>query len=572
MLPEIDADYTVKHGLPENLTGIEVGTELDLPVEPTIDVGNVPVIKIRTGRPDLAADAAVAALIATRLPIFLRGGALVRPAREVVDAADETKTITAKLRDVTLPGLIYVLAPAATFQQFDGRKDDFKRVDPPEKIAKIILDGVGNWKIPTVAGIITIPTLRIDGTLLSEPGYDRQSRLYLVQDPDLVLPAIPEAPTREQALEALAMFNELLREFPFVSSVDRSVALSGLLTTVARPALATAPAIGISAHTPGTGKSYLVDIAAALSIGRRCPVIAPGKNEEELEKRLGPLILNSVPIISIDNVEGEIGGIFLCQATERPIVGLRPLGKSEIRDAECRSMVYITGNNLTLLEDMTRRALLANLDARVERPELREFNCKPFDRVLANRGAYIAAVLTILRAYRVAGMPCKLPRLASYEQWSDTVRSALVWLGEEDPVLSMEKTRKADPVAQAIRQLYAQWKKAIGLHERRTSAAVIAAAATAEDEEFADLLMRQVGEGKGVSPKRLGKWLSKISGRIFDELQLQVENDASNGNRYRLVPVRVLNETEQAKEPVEVGQIRGLNTSPVDYRKATCGE
>ena len=58
--------------------------------------------------------------------------------------------------------------------------------------------------------------------------------------------------------------------------------------------------------------------------------------------------------------------------------------------------------------------------------------------VLADRGKYIAACLTICRAYIAAGRPDKLPKLASFGDWSDTVRSALVWLGEADPVKSMD--------------------------------------------------------------------------------------------------------------------------------------
>ena len=56
--------------------------------------------------------------------------------------------------------------------------------------------------------------------------------------------------------------------------------------------------------------------------------------------------------------------------------------------------------------------------------------------VMADRGKYIAACLTICRAYIAAGRPDKLPKLASFGGWSDTVRSALVWLGEADPVKS----------------------------------------------------------------------------------------------------------------------------------------
>ena len=40
---------------------------------------------------------------------------------------------------------------------------------------------------------------------------------------------------------------------------------------------------------------------------------------------------------------------------------------------------------------------------------------------------------TICRAYVAAGRPGKLTRLASFQAWSDTVRSALVWLGKGIP-------------------------------------------------------------------------------------------------------------------------------------------
>ena len=67
------------------------------------------------------------------------------------------------------------------------------------------------------------------------------------------------------------------------------------------------------------------------------------------------------------------------------------------------------------------------------------------EMILADRGKYIAACLTICRAYIVAGRPGKLPQLASYGEWSDTVRSALVCLGEADPVKSQDRTHAEDP-------------------------------------------------------------------------------------------------------------------------------
>jgi putative DNA primase/helicase len=62
--------------------------------------------------------------------------------------------------------------------------------------------------------------------------------------------------------------------------------------------------------------------------------------------------------------------------------------------------------------------------------------------VRRDRGRYVAAALTIVRAYIVAGKPDRLRPLPSYEPWSDLVRSSLVWLGRSDPVATMEETQK----------------------------------------------------------------------------------------------------------------------------------
>ncbi|MEN3230212.1 hypothetical protein PUR21_21645 [Methylorubrum rhodesianum] len=525
---------------------LPLGIELPLPISVAAQKIVAPVIEVEAGHPDKAADAAAAALISSEVPIFVRGGKLVRPSMEVVAAADDTATVTAKFTEVCQVAMVYILAQHMSFQRFDKRSEELVAIDPPEKIAKMLVARAGPWDFPQVAGIIAAPTLRPDGSLLSTPGYDPATRLYLVEDPNLAMPEIPEAPTRDDAVAALALLAGLLEEFPFVGPTDRAVALAGILTAVARPGLRAAPMVAVRANTAGTGKSYLVDCVSAIAIGRRCPVVAAGRTEEETEKRLGAMLLSGTPIVSIDNVNGELGGEALCLMTERPVVRVRVLGKSEMVDIETMAAVFATGNNITLLADMTRRVIMCILDAGVERPEIRTFNKKPVELVLQDRGSYLAAALTILRAYRVAGRPNLCPPLASYEQWSDNVRSALVWLGEPDPVSTMEKAREGDPEAQAIRQLYAHWRDVLGMNSGYTSVQVIAQA-TAQDfgpsggdflhEEFRDLLMRQAGEGRAVSTRRLGKWLAKVAGRVFDGVRLEVRVDPSNGNKYRLCRV-----------------------------------
>ena len=89
----------------------------------------------------------------------------------------------------------------------------------------------------------------------------------------------------------------------------------------------------------------------------------------------------------------------------------------------------------------------------MERPATGSSAQTPMKMILADRGKYIAACLTICRAYIAAGRPGKLPQLASYGEWSDTVRSALVWLGEADPVKSQEPIQAEDPEKVALDDL-----------------------------------------------------------------------------------------------------------------------
>src|SRR5277367_6444262 len=116
-------------------------------------------------------------------------------------------------------------------------------------------------------------------------------------------------------------------------------------------------------------------------------------------------------------------------------------------------MFYATGNNLTLAGDLTRRAVVCRLDPGCERPELREFGCNPPDMVREDRPAYVAAALTILRAYFVTEDRVTIKPLGSYEAWSRRVREALVWLGCANPCDTMASARRADPVTSVLSKM-----------------------------------------------------------------------------------------------------------------------
>lgn len=504
-----------------------------------------PAIDFVAGRIPEAVDGAEAALIEARAAIYARAGSLVRPVTETVPAADDRTTVVTKFRAMCPASMADHASRAMRFRRYDKRSEAWVVSNPPGEIIAALLAREGEWRLPAVAGIATTPTLRPDGSLLAVPGYDPATRLFLAVDPGFRLPRIRDRPGRAEAVRALRLLQDLVAGFPFVSLTDQAVALSSILTAVGRGALPVSPLYGIRAHTPGSGKSYLVDVVSAIATGRRCPVITAGKTDEETEKRLGSLLRDAVPVVSIDNVEAPLGGDMLCQMTERPLVRVRILGRSEAPELECRSTVFATGNNLVLVGDMTRRAVLCTLDAGVERPELRAFDFLPVERVLADRGAYVAAALTIARAYQAAGCPNVVGTIGSYGAWSTVARAPLVWLGLPDPVASMEAARAEDPKLSAIRELFEHWHASLiesaaysvnGIIQVACERTLSADGGPSEFRapEFRDLLLRQAGTGGVVNSNSLGMWLKGIAGRPVSGWRLDVEIDPKRGNKYRL--------------------------------------
>jgi putative DNA primase/helicase len=477
-------------------------------------------------------------LIAARVPFYQRGGELVRPIIRTVKAAHGRLTKTAQLKSISAIFMRDTMCRHAHWERMDKRSGEFVKTTAPMSVATTLLERDGIWGFPEIVGVIATPTMRPDGTLLLKQGYDPATRLLLIEPPKMS--EIPDQPTREDALKTLALLEELISESPFDDEPSRAVALSGLITPVVRGAFAVAPMHVSSAPVAGSGKSFLWDLVAAISTGQqRIPVIAAG-SAEETEKRLVGVMLTAQPLISIDNVNGELKGDFLCQAIEQHVLDIRPLGRSEIARIETGGVTFFaTGNNITIVGDLCRRTITSRLDSKLEDPQLRQFEKKPIQAILDDRGTYIAACLTICRAYVAAGRPGLLPRLASFEGWSDTVRSALVWLGKADAVDTMEGIRAEDPQRAALSDLLHAWANDHGTGEGSDVTLAVIIELSLKNEkmggqdtgefQYPDLnaaVRAAASAGKGnsfgskIDPLAFGIWCRQNKGRIVDGLRL----------------------------------------------------
>lgn len=295
--------------------------------------------------------------------------------------------------------------------------------------------------------LLLCPTLDPDGNIIYREGYYEHLKAILLPSRDVATIDLNHNPSRVDAANALSQLNELLADFPFANDAHRSVALASIIAPVVRTAITgPVPMILIDSPTPGTGKSLLADIGSIISTGSPSSRMV-WTREEEVEKRITALLSGGARNILIDNADAKIGGASLDAVLTSNYWMGRILSKSEMVRVKAVAQWTATGNNLQVSGDMARRSLRAYLDPGVENPETRT-NFKIaniLDYVKKNRGKYVAAAITVIKAFMDSGVTITgLRPLGSFESWSNTVRSALIWLGCADPVSSQAEIKAND--------------------------------------------------------------------------------------------------------------------------------
>ena len=137
---------------------------------------------------------------------------------------------------------------------------------------------------------------------------------------------------------------------------------------------------------------------------------------------------------------------------------IRVLGATRMVLLNSTAFVAVTGNGLTVTEDLARRFITCELDAHCEDPELRALPAGFLDQIERRRAELLSAVLTIWRWGRqnLAGLPRGRP-LGSFEVWTEWCRDPLVALGCKDPVERIQLLKANDPRRQHVIELFLAW-------------------------------------------------------------------------------------------------------------------
>lgn len=447
-----------------------------------------PIIKMRAGDASTVVNEFEDALLASDTRIYQRGADLVHPVRlnqvrtvvegDVKPVTDDrgrtTYTIDSSdirrspeslvLQSVDQDWLFGVASDIADWRSAKkvGSNAKWAWADP-KMLYMTQLIKRRPARFPVLRAIATTPIIDSTGRVVQVPGYDEQSQMLLDFDPARFAP-VPEQPTLDDAKVAYELLMRPFRKMPWANPASRSVAGSAMLTALVRASLRTAPMHVFDAPTAGTGKSKICDTIGILATGEIVPAMSQGKTAEEDEKRLSVALHYGDRVVLIDNVEQPITGDFLCSCCTQEMVQARILGLSERRITPVACLFTASGNNVTTAGDMSRRVIICRIDAGVERPDERKFDFDPVLEAKRDRDAMVIAGLTVLKAYHVAGRPTSpsMKPFGSFEDWSDWVRGALLWIGEADPCDTREDVLSGDAQKNDLIEVMDLWDKAFG--------------------------------------------------------------------------------------------------------------
>lgn len=392
-------------------------------------------------------------------------------------------------------------------------------------------DAQEQGNLRALRGVVSTPIMRKDGSICSTPGYDDATRLLYMPIPGVVVPTIPESPTTDDVRVAVSVIDEMLAGFPFKNDDHRANYIGALLTPALRTMIPPPyKLVAIEAHQPGSGKTLLAKMLQWVHdavFRTEFP-----EDDTELTKSVTAILqTTTAPVVIFDNVSGLLKSSKLAGLLTTTTDTDRVLGTSRhVRSINDR-MWTITGNNLSIGGDLTRRTLRTAIDPGMPNPETRtSFAIKNMhDWIERRRGIIVASLLTIARAWVMADKPLGPERTSDdYTRWNRSIQGILT-VAKIPGVFDGEVTKTKAAAAEdewgrflaAIREYKGQ-----GTWTAKEILETVAHPGVGIDEEFVpeELSAKRrynspnpVQQWAGLS-RSLGKWLGNRERRWYGNL------------------------------------------------------
>ena len=409
---------------------------------------------------------------------------------------------------------------ARTADWHRAAEDADVETSPPRDAARDML-AYPDLHLPMLEGVISTPVFGRQGELIMTDGYHRDDRLWLSPDTNLQLGTIPDEPTAEDIAAARTLLiDDLLVDFPFVDDSDRAHAIAAMILPFIRRMIdGPTPMHLIEAPTMGSGKGLLANLISIAATGAACEARTLPEGEDEVRKMLTAELMKGRPIVLLDNANDrkQLHSSSLASVLTSVRWTDRKLGESIMASVPNHAVWLMTGNNPNLHLELTRRCIRVRIDPRVDRPWKRSVFKHPEITTWAkeNRSALVGAIVTLIRAWMVAGKPLDRARLGSFERWSSVIGGILGIAGVPGFLANLDQLYEAaDVEGQAWRGFTAAWWQVFREQPKKVS----------ELNQFCEereLMLRLRGDGSARSQQiRLGNALGNCRDRSFDGLRV----------------------------------------------------
>jgi hypothetical protein len=402
---------------------------------------------------------------------------------------------------------------------------------------KVIL---GRWRqtspVRELKGILTFPTLRPDGSLLDRPGYDDATGYWLLRSPEL---AIPAEPNQLDIAAAEALINSTLEEFPWVDD-DQKATFIGMWMLPAVMLLCPPPwpLLILDAKQRGSGKTLLAEVCG-MTYSRyelHPPLdVRTRWGQEELRKKILGSLLSDARTIIFDNVVGTIDLPTLTSLLTSTMWTDRMLGKSKVVTRPNDKLWVVTGNTVSLGDDLIRRSCWVSIDPQRVNPWNRQFAKDLYAWVPKNRSDLIRAFLILGRAWVQNGSQTLETRGDVYGQTLGTAAGILANAGFKGTPFLMRQIDEGGSeddldTLDAIKILGSYFGKdefgTLEVVPQLASTNVLNHKATISrlgwclpenTRRLAKEVMESGGSDSAPLNRAVGQWLRRLEGKRFDE-------------------------------------------------------
>jgi hypothetical protein len=447
-----------------------------------------------------------------RIPdAYVRSGALV-VIRMVQRQGDDD--MTAQVIDVapkTLRALLSTHIPCVKFTT-----KDVHRALPGATTSLAILTRTDWPGVPVLQGVVSVPVLRKDGSLVQEPGYDRRSGLFL--DTTLKMRPVPEAPTPHDIAEAKGLLlGLLLADFPWAGDADRANYLAALVTPILRRyAFTLSPFLVITAPERGSGKTLLAEILRLIYEASMRPYASAAG---EMRRAVTAALRDVKPVICFDNIgSGQtVDSPQLAQILTQEQWSDQLLGLSRDVTLVNDRLWACTGTNVRLGGDLPGRSVLVSLDYGGPNPDQRtdfavkRHKGKDLDEwVREERGEVYHALLTLVRAWIAAGAPRSGHVMRGYTRWAQACGGFLAFHETPGFLGNRASVQAHDSEAEIMIPFLTAWRALFGDQWIRAETLLGTPSLTA-------VIPRKKNGDLHATAISLGKALGEISGRWYGE-------------------------------------------------------